>query len=180
MAKKGEKSAYVIEKMRPKLCAGMLFTVERKLKFLRELRETGNVTKSSTRAGIVKRTAYNHKASDPEFAARWEEAKDTYLDNLEQSLGDRGKGFYEPNGGKYVYSDTAALGYLNANRPEKYNRGRENRLAITRDETITIQISDDLKTVLEMAALNAKLAKNETITIVPKNLEILDQSPPDV
>ena len=45
-------------------------TIWRKI-FLRALAHTGNVRVSAAEAGVDRETAYNHRAKDPAFAAKW-------------------------------------------------------------------------------------------------------------
>ena len=50
--------------------------------FLSALEKTGIVGCAAKAAGVGRRTVYDHKAADPDFAERWEEALDTAEDNL--------------------------------------------------------------------------------------------------
>jgi len=51
--------------------------------FLTVLAQTANVRLSARKAGISKKTAYKHRATDPEFAEQWEDAVDQALGTLE-------------------------------------------------------------------------------------------------
>ena len=50
--------------------------------FLCALEKTGIVGWAAKAAGVGRRTVYDHKHADPDFARRWEEALDTAEDNL--------------------------------------------------------------------------------------------------
>ena len=50
--------------------------------FLTALEKTGVVGWAAKAAGVGRRTVYDHKHADPDFAKRWEEALDTAEDNL--------------------------------------------------------------------------------------------------
>jgi hypothetical protein len=52
--------------------------------FFAELKECGNVAASCKVAGIDRKTAYNHKGSDAEFAATWEDCMQEAADVLEE------------------------------------------------------------------------------------------------
>jgi hypothetical protein len=52
--------------------------------FLAALRRTGNVSKSAQLAGTTRRNAYYRRASRPEFAAAWDDAYETFVDELEE------------------------------------------------------------------------------------------------
>jgi hypothetical protein len=41
------------------------------------------VTASARKAGFDRKTAYAHRAADPEFAAEWEDALEQSIDDLE-------------------------------------------------------------------------------------------------
>jgi hypothetical protein len=100
-------------------------------KFLTELASTGNVTHSAKAAVVDKKTVYNHRHGDPDFAAAWLEAIDEANDTLEAEARRRAvNGVVEPvyQGGQKVgeilkYSDTLLIFLLKGNRPDKF---REN------------------------------------------------------
>ncbi len=58
-------------------------TAKKKQAFLAALAETANVLKSSEIAKIARRTAYDWKSADSEFADAWERALDIGTDALE-------------------------------------------------------------------------------------------------
>lgn len=96
--------------------------------FLATLAETINVSEASRAAGVDRRTAYAHRESDPEFAARWDAALDGGLDDAEGEVYRRGvKGVDRPvfQGGKRVgtvrdYSDTLLIFLLKSRRRQVY------------------------------------------------------------
>ena len=105
-------------------------TVENRRTFLDALSETGNVTEAAATAGVPRRTIYNWRDSDPEFAADWLRAYNLGMDALEDEAMRRAKGWKEPvfnkdgavTGHKLVYSDTLLMFMLNGGRPEKFKR----------------------------------------------------------
>ncbi len=96
--------------------------------FLEILSETSNVTAAALAAGVDKKTAYNHRRDDPDFAEAWEDALDDATDALEAEARRRAlRGVEEPvyQGGKKVgtirkYSDTLLIFLLKGHRPERY------------------------------------------------------------
>ncbi len=59
------------------------FTPERKEKFLEHFAATCDVTASAAVAGVSESTVYNHRRSDPAFAAGWQEALEQGYARLE-------------------------------------------------------------------------------------------------
>jgi len=72
--------------------------------------EQGNVAAGCRAAGIDRRTAYNWRADDEDFAKAWDDALQNCLDSLEGALFDRGR----------TQSDRAAFGMLKAHRRDVY------------------------------------------------------------
>lgn len=104
------------------------FTGKKRSTFLNVLKETGNVSEAAREVGLSRRTAYNLRESDEEFAKAWDEAVDTGIDYLEEEARRRAyKGVAEPVfyqgmecGTVQKYSDTLMIFLLKANRPDKY------------------------------------------------------------
>ncbi len=59
--------------------------------FLITMAQTGNVRLSCRKAGIVRKTAYDWRDKDPEFAAKWDIAMDDACDTLEEVAWKRAK-----------------------------------------------------------------------------------------
>jgi hypothetical protein len=57
--------------------------------FIERLKLHGRITQAAEEAGLVRETMHRRKESDPEFAARWAEALDTYADSLEAAAHQR-------------------------------------------------------------------------------------------
>ena len=110
-----------------------------KAPFLETLEKTGNITVSAKLVEIDRKTAYNHRDSDEEFAKAWDEALDKAIDLLEFEARRRGlRGVEEPvfQGGKEVgrirkYSDTLLIFLLKANRPHKYRDNSQFNVNLT-------------------------------------------------
>ena len=100
-------------------------------RFLESLRETANVREACKAAGVGRRTAYDHRDADPEFAAAWKEAEEIATDALEAEARRRAiYGVAEPVfhkgaicGHIVKYSDRMLEILLKAHRPGKF---REN------------------------------------------------------
>jgi hypothetical protein len=101
------------------------------LPFLRTLAATGNVTASCAAAGIGRRTAYDRKDIDPEFAAAWQEALEAGTDELERVARDRA----------LAGSDTLMIFLLKARRPDVYRESMEQRHS--GGLTIRLEYADD-------------------------------------
>jgi len=80
-------------------------------KFFQVLSETGIVTQAAHAAGVSRITVYRHRASNPEFAKRWEEAEQRGIDMLEDVARKRAM----------QSSDTLLIFLLKHKRPEVYN-----------------------------------------------------------
>jgi hypothetical protein len=59
--------------------------------FLRVLEETCNVTEAARQAGISRRTMYDWRDDDPDFAADWKDAEEASADKLEEVAFTRAK-----------------------------------------------------------------------------------------
>ena len=87
-----------------------------------------SATGAAARAGISRRTVYDWREGDAEFARAWDTAVDAGTDRLEdEALRRAAKGTLRPvyQGGKRVgtvreYSDTLLIFSLKGRRPEKY------------------------------------------------------------
>lgn len=99
-----------------------------KVKFLKELGETGNVTLACRAANVGRNAAYECKAREKSFASAWDQALETAVELMEAEMHRRAfKGtekpqFYEGEevGVIREYSDTLAIFLAKAHRPEKY------------------------------------------------------------
>ncbi len=100
----------------------------RKRAFLHALADTVNVAAACRDAGVPRRTVYDWRDADPDFARRWNDALDDGIDLLEAMLHRRAfEGVEKPvwHKGEQVgttrhYSDALAMFLLKAHRPERY------------------------------------------------------------
>lgn len=100
----------------------------KKEKFLKILEESANVSRAAKAIGVSRRTIYDHKKSDVEFSAAWEDAIESGVDALEEEARRRAyEGTQKPvyylgkkRGFIREYSDTLMIFLLKANRPEKF------------------------------------------------------------
>ena len=100
----------------------------RQAAFLHALADTVNVAAACRSAGIPRRTVYDWRGADPDFARKWDDALDDGIDLLEAVLHRRAfegteKPVYykgEQVGTTRHYSDALAMFLLRAHRPERY------------------------------------------------------------
>jgi hypothetical protein len=86
--------------------------------FLAALRNSGNVRAACRAADVSRQTVYEHRATDPEFAAAWQETLEEALDVLEAAAWSRAA----------TSSDTLLMFLLRAHRPEVYRERVDLRL----------------------------------------------------
>lgn len=134
---------------------GREITSEDLAKFLQKLKSTnGNVSKACQAAKIARKTAYEHRKKNEEFAALWDEALETTYDAMEEEMYRRAvKGVVEPlihkgqivkdDNGKPImirkFSDRLLEFALKGNRPEKFRE----RVDINNNHSGSLEI--DLK-----------------------------------
>lgn len=98
--------------------------------FLDALTKSFNVTRAARAACVSRKTAYQYKDTDPEFAELWANALGQGIDSAEAELYRRAvKGVVKPvyQGGEEVgkvreYSDTLLIFLLKSHRPGVYNQ----------------------------------------------------------
>lgn len=147
--------------------ATVLRAQEKRDVFLAALAETGNVTRSARRVGIVPSTAYGWREVDSDFASAWESALRDAVDALEGEAYRRAyEGVARPvymSGGKDVgpvvagyvqeYSDTLMCLLLKAHHPERFRERTDARISGLLD--LTPDDADALKA--SIAARTARL-----------------------
>ena len=62
------------------------FDLTRKQVFILAISEGATASRAADIAGVSRRTPYNHKRVDPQFAAAWAEAERRQLDGVEEAL----------------------------------------------------------------------------------------------
>lgn len=112
---------------------GRALTTNQRARFLEHLAQTANVTASAEFGGAARRTFYDHREADKEFAAAWDEAFEVAVDAEEAEARRRAmQGVSRPlvSGGKVVkdddgktimiteFSDTLMVLRLKAHRPK--------------------------------------------------------------
>lgn len=110
-----------------------LSDAEWKAAFLQTLEETASVTKACEVSGLPRRTAYNWRGADEQFAKDWDAAVERGTDALEDEAVRRAREgtlrpvFYEGKVCGHVreFSDTLLIFMLKARRPEKYRERSE-------------------------------------------------------
>jgi hypothetical protein len=96
--------------------------------FLAVLATNANVTKACEAVGIARKTAYEHRSKDADFAAEWDDALEAATDLLEHEARRRAMdGTEKPvyQGGELVgyvreYSDALMTLLLKAHRPKRF------------------------------------------------------------
>lgn len=97
-------------------------------RFITALKKHQNVTAAAEECGYSRRHVYRTRKEDPEFAQKWNEAWESLIDSLEQSMLRRATaGYMEPvwqngklMGHKVVHHPATGIFMLKHNRPEKY------------------------------------------------------------
>lgn len=120
MSRKPKKRTTPAEKVR-EVAAG-------KQRFLNALAESGNIGASAKKARVPRRTVYDWRASDPDFASTWDAAVELGVDALEDEATRRAKdGTLRPvfQGKEHVgdvreFSDTLLIFLLKGRRPGKF------------------------------------------------------------
>lgn len=100
--------------------------------FIESLRESPNVSEAARVAGVGRSTAYDYRASDPEFAQAWDHAIGASVDRLEVAAFKRatdgwlsGRTFDKDGhtvGETYKVSDSLVPLLLKAHKPDVYAR----------------------------------------------------------
>lgn len=142
-------------------------TPEKEIAFLAALAATCSVTRACEATGLGRRTAYEWRAADPSFAARWEEAKRIGAEALEDEAHRRAfEGTDEPVfykgdecGTVRKYSDTLAIFLLKGAMPDKYRE--KTSMELTGANGGPVQISDTERAAKIAAILASAQARKD-------------------
>ncbi len=101
--------------------------------FLAALAEHGNVTRAGREIGMATSGAYYVRARNADFRARWDEAIQTFVNQVEANVLERiANGFDKPVffqgqqcGAERVFNDGVGLNFLKLHRPQAYGDVRE-------------------------------------------------------
>ena len=96
----------------------------KKEKFLQNLANTCNVSRSCRMAGVDRSDMYKLRKADPYFAEAWVGALEMGLEALEDQMHRRafeGELITNQHGTYRKYSDTLAIFLMKAHKPEKYS-----------------------------------------------------------
>lgn len=99
-------------------------------KFTQHLAKTGNVSKSARLAGVPRRTVYDERDKNPDFAQAWEDALEEGADELEEEARKRA----------LADSDTLLIFLLKGLKPDKYRENKRVELAGDKDAPLQIEI----------------------------------------
>lgn len=116
--------------------------------FFAEMARHGRITQAATAAGIDRGDAYKLRDANPEFAARWAHALDTYADTLEAAAHQRAvegtdKGVYHQGvlmATEKQYSDSLLLAMLKAKRKREY--GDASKIELTGADGGPVQVEE--------------------------------------
>ena len=136
-------------------------TPEKKNVFLSILRECGNVSHAAMNIGMARGYMYEVRAGDPDFAAAWDEAVESSLDDIEQALRKRAvEGvdrpvFYQGEVCGHVkeFSDTAAIFLLKGRRPDVFRDRSESSVTVK-------SVAEELTERLEIARNKVQQYRN--------------------
>ena len=104
-------------------------TKARRAAFLDELEMSGNVSRAARLIDVSRRSLYDRRAADSEFARAWQDALDAAMDALEEEArrraleGNEEPVFYQgkPVGRVRKYSDPLLMFLLRAHRPARFD-----------------------------------------------------------
>lgn len=119
--------------------------------FLEVLRDTGSVFRAAKTAGIQRRRVYTLRKKDSEFAALWDEALGSALDEVERCLFVRAQ----------KKSDLAAIFLLKHRRPEIY--ADNNKLTVRMEPSK--EVLEEIRRQRE--ALAEEMHKRDEIPAIP-------------
>jgi len=155
-------------------------TTIKKAEFLDLLAETGNVTVAAKACNLARRTVYFCRATDPAFAAAWEESLEIGLDALEDEAIRRAReGVEEPVfqgglrcGSVRKYSDLLLIFLLKSRRPHRYGG------AVQRDALpVPVPLTIDSDPTEPASPENAQLLSVSAITDVEPPLAKVHSHP---
>lgn len=152
--------------------ANSIRTPEKEAEFLAVLADTCNVSKACAHAGIGRVTVYEWRDADPDFAARWDQAKRIGADILEEEALRRAvEGVQEPvyYQGTLVdtvtkYSDTLLMFLAKGAKPEVYKDRVQSEISGPGGAPIAIDdtaAAEKLKAL--MSTLEARVDKGEDL-----------------
>jgi len=126
-------------------------STDKKKDFIAALADTGNVTKAAERVGVPRKTLYDHKARDEEFAEAWNYAMNEAHDRLEYEAWRRAvhgvdRPVYQKGeliGFEKQYSDNVLIRLLEATKPEKYRHRSEAKVVDDPLQNILDQIDGE-------------------------------------
>ena len=126
------------------------WTAQRRRTFLATLAESGNVSAAVRAAEVSRSRAYVLKATDPEFAAAWDDALEAAVDQLEAEARHRAiDGVEQPHfhqgkvcGTVRKYSDALLMFLLRSHRPETYRDRTEQRAGAQDDDRVEQEVSN--------------------------------------
>lgn len=137
----------------------LLFTAEKKEKFLELLRQGLSATEAAGNVGVSQRTVYDHRRSDPQFADEWARAYEIGGDILEAEAIKRAvDGWDEPVFGKVSPGIDGQIGVIRKKSDRLLEVALKGRRSIYKDnpridlhqQTVNVQIEDRTAGVLEM------------------------------
>ena len=125
---------------------------EAKMTIVRALVVRGSVCEACIAAGVARRTVYDWRKQDPEFAAAWDDSIEEAHDRMEEEMWRRGiDGFDRPviyKGeitGQYTdYSDSLLQTLARGNRPNKFKDRTEHSTPPGQRMQLDVETKDDV------------------------------------
>ena len=106
-------------------------TPQKKGRFLSVMRQTANATRAAAAIGVNRKTVYNWRDEDPEFAEAWLHARESYAEDVLEAEADRRavegvhhRTYFDKDGNavgeERRYSDTLLIFRLKGLKPNEY------------------------------------------------------------
>ena len=133
----------------------------KKERFLQNLANTCNVSRSCRMAGVDRSDMYKLRKSDPYFAEAWSKALEMGIEALEDEMHRRafeGELITNQHGPYRKYSDTLAIFLMKAHKPEKYSDRYRTTILNSREPIVNLddpKIAEKLSAILNKALLRA-------------------------
>lgn len=152
-------------------------TAERKLDiFFETLAATDHVQKAVAASGLARRSVYAWRDSDPEFAQRWTDAREAYVDKLEAEAYRRAvegteKGVWHLGalvGTERQYSDSLLALMLKAKRKREY--GDASKVELTGADGGPVKVEESPTAIgrkIAFALAVAMRAKEQEASVIP-------------
>jgi len=146
--------------------------------FLDAFRESGNISKAAMRAGTTRNLIYQALENDSAFAAAFEDTRESLNDGAEAEAYRRAvhgvdKGVYyqgERVDTERVYSDGLLTRWLEAKRPDEWDRARKMELGVN----VSGEVINELKATYSPEQLLAMAEEMERRDALPPAPDVIE------